>query len=102
MWGFPLMFWLVALLIYAIAVRRRRRWARWALMHPGAYAPYAYLPYANPRYDIDRRTARAGRGRDEGEQSYVETLESRIAELEERLDFTERLLAGRQSTARRD
>jgi uncharacterized coiled-coil protein SlyX len=29
------------------------------------------------------------------QQPYIESLESRIAELEERLDFTERLVAGK-------
>ncbi|MFL5547813.1 MAG: hypothetical protein ACJ8AQ_09705 [Gemmatimonadales bacterium] len=29
-------------------------------------------------------------------QDYIDSLESRISELEERLDFTERLLASRQ------
>jgi hypothetical protein len=30
------------------------------------------------------------------ESSYVDALETRVSDLEERLDFTERLLAGRQ------
>jgi hypothetical protein len=29
------------------------------------------------------------------QQSYIDALESRVAELEERLDFTERLVAGK-------
>ena len=29
------------------------------------------------------------------QQSYIDSLETRVAELEERLDFTERLVAGR-------
>jgi hypothetical protein len=33
------------------------------------------------------------------QQSYIDALESRVAELEERLDFTERLVAGRQQAA---
>jgi hypothetical protein len=33
---------------------------------------------------------------DTDHQSYIEALESRVAELEERLDFTERLVAGRR------
>jgi hypothetical protein len=32
------------------------------------------------------------------QQPYIESLESRIAELEERLDFTERLVAGKRES----
>lgn len=35
------------------------------------------------------------RGDVEDQRAYIESLESRVAELEERLDFTERLVAGR-------
>jgi hypothetical protein len=44
----------------------------------------------------DRRLERAG-GLDD-QQSYIDSLETRVAELEERLDFTERLVAGRQGS----
>jgi hypothetical protein len=33
------------------------------------------------------------------QQPYIDALESRVAELEERLDFTERLVAGRREAA---
>jgi len=33
------------------------------------------------------------------QQSHIDSLESRVAELEERLDFTERLVAGRREAA---
>jgi hypothetical protein len=40
--------------------------------------------------------AGAGISREVADQrSYIDALETRVAELEERLDFTERLLAGR-------
>jgi hypothetical protein len=45
----------------------------------------------------DRRPISRHRLDVEDEQPNVEALESRVSELEERLDFTERLLAGRQS-----
>lgn len=35
----------------------------------------------------------------ENEPAYVDALETRVSELEERLDFTERLLAGRSGLA---
>ena len=106
MWGFPIMFWLVALLIYSIAVRRRRRWARWSMLHSCRPAPYGYLPYAHPwqpSYDDEPRgRRRRARERDAGDDSYVETLESRIAELEQRLDFTERLLGERREASTKE
>jgi len=34
----------------------------------------------------------------EDQRPYIESLESRIAELEERLDFTERLVAGKRES----
>ena len=34
----------------------------------------------------------------EDQRPYIESLESRIAELEERLDFTERLIAGKRES----
>ena len=74
MWGFPWMFWLVPFLLFLMMTRHRRR-ERWAL------AEYGRPPRLERELDEQR--------------SYVETLERRVAELEERLDFTERLLQGR-------
>jgi hypothetical protein len=34
----------------------------------------------------------------EDQRPYIESLESRVAELEERLDFTERLIAGKRES----
>jgi hypothetical protein len=44
----------------------------------------------------DRLEERSNVGADQ--QSYIDALETRVAELEERLDFTERLVAGRQQS----
>jgi hypothetical protein len=68
------MFWLVPFLLFLMMTRHRRR-ERWAMAEGG-------------------RPLRLERELDE-QRSYVETLEQRVAELEERLDFTERLLQGR-------
>jgi hypothetical protein len=80
MWGFAWMFWMVPL-FFCFAMMRRWRWERWA-MAQGGYGP---------------------RGRDgslkrevESQRTYIEELEHRIAQLEEKLDFTERLVAGRK------
>jgi hypothetical protein len=82
MWRYPWMFWLVPLLFFYLA-SRRRRWGRWA--EPGRRE----VPP-----DVGKRL--------EDQATTVDALESRVAQLEERLDFTERLLAGRSSTAAGD
>jgi hypothetical protein len=74
MWGFAWMFWLVPFLLFLTVTRhwRRRQWAM---------AGRGWTPRTERELDEQR--------------SYVETLERRVNDLEERLDFTERLLAGR-------
>jgi hypothetical protein len=72
------LFWLVVgFLIWRLASScgRRRRWER--LGEGGA--------------------SRVSREQ-EDQRSYVEALETRVSELEERLDFTERLIAGRKES----
>jgi hypothetical protein len=79
MWRYPWMFWLVPLFFFYFATRARR-WSRWA--GPGR---------RDYPLDMGKRL--------EDQATTVEALESRIAQLEERLDFTERLLAGRSTPA---
>jgi hypothetical protein len=79
-------FWLVLIGVFVFAGGRRRRWERWARMdaryfHPG-HVGHPWGPEAG-------RLASAER------DSYVEQLETRVARLEERLDFTEKLLEER-------
>jgi cytochrome c-type biogenesis protein CcmH/NrfG len=94
MWFFGWMFWVVPLLIFA-AVMRRRRWERWAMMGPRGYGPYGWWgPWQQPRWR-ESQTA-APRADQDQQQAYIDSLETRIAQLEERLDFTERLLEGRR------
>jgi len=96
MWFFGWMFWLVPLLLFAASMRRRR-WERWSMMGPRGYGPYGgWGPWQQPRWR--EQQAAAPRGDQDQQQAYIETLESRIAQLEERLDFTERLLEGRRES----
>ena len=76
MYGFAFMFWLVPLLLFSFAFRR----GRW-------YGRYGPPPTWTDASDL-RREVEAQRGT-------IERLESTVGQLEERLDFTERLLAGR-------
>ena len=84
MWRYPWMFWLVPLFFFYLATRRHR-WNRWA--GPG-YGRREVPP------DVAKRL--------EDQATTVDVLESRVAQLEERLDFTERLLAGRSTPAAGD
>jgi len=75
MWGFALMFWWVPLLLLSF-VFRRRRW----------YGRHGQPPWTDGP-DLRREI--------ETQRGTIERLESTVGQLEERLDFTERLLAGR-------
>jgi hypothetical protein len=77
MWGFPWMFWLVPFLLFLMVSRHWRR-ERWAMAGSGG----------SPRLERDL----------EQQRLYVDELERRVAELEERLDFAERLLARRSES----
>ena len=92
MWGFFWMFWLMPVVIFAVASRRRRYGSPWS---PRAFYRDAPWRPAGRRGEWDERGALAPSRDDEEHRTYVESLETRIAHLEERLDFTERLLAGR-------
>lgn len=81
MGGFGWMFWLVPFLVFALFARRCAAGGRWAPMDRG-------------------RTGRFDREPTARRSDETELLERRLADLEERLDFTERLLAKRaESTA---
>jgi hypothetical protein len=84
---FGMLFWVVVLWFVIKAWRRSERFV--------GVSPRGYWPgwYRRDRYDATL-VAGSGTGRDT-RQDYIDSLESRLSELEERLDFTERLLAGR-------
>jgi hypothetical protein len=99
MWFFGLMFWLAVFMFFSM-MGRRRRWRRWAMMGPADYYPSSGLyprGWYGSRHEVTPAPAR--RPEREDQQAYIETLESRISQLEERLDFTERLLEGRRGQA---
>ena len=93
MWFFPMIFWL-AVIYFVMHSARRRRWRRWAMMQQGMFGPYG-LYLAHER-GIERGLAAPRQHREPDDPTLVEQLESRIAELEQRLDFTERLLNERR------
>ena len=97
MFFFPMMFWL-AVIFFVMHSSRRRRWRRWAMMEHGAIGGGAgpYALYLAHERGLERGLAARRRRDSPDDATLVEQLESRIAELEQRLDFTERLLAARR------
>jgi hypothetical protein len=84
---FGMVFWV---LILWFLIRAWRRSQRCLPIGPRGSPGW----YGRDRYDARDVAPPAGRGAER--QEYIDSLESRITELEERLDFTERLLAGRE------
>ena len=93
---FGFLFWTIVL---CFAFRALGRWQRrrWMTTGPQGYGPY------NGWYDSgqfygrhSRKLERKRRAVPEDQQAYIDALETRVTELEERLDFTERLLAERR------
>jgi hypothetical protein len=72
MWGFPIIFWMFLITVLVLG-RRRRRWHR-----------------VGPPWERDYGGERRGQREDD-----LQLLEVRLARLEERLDFTEKLLMER-------
>jgi hypothetical protein len=88
---FGMLFWLAILWFAFRAIRRRERWA---MMGPRGYAPWWYM--RDPHYRSREYERAPSRQPSDDQQSYIDSLETRVSELEERLDFTERLLANRR------
>lgn len=95
-------FWIVALVFWASSMRRRRWGRRWVMVGPGWYPMHVLHDGEQSAPPPPRRAARVAPARTRDERdAEVEALETRIAELEQRLDFTERLLAGRAEKEQR-
>ena len=103
MFRFHPMFWLIALFFFVFWSRRRRWSRRWAMSGPPGYPPDAPRGW-DFRHAMHRGdwtgTSRSADQRPlaEPDAALVESLESRIAGLEQRLEFAERLLADRGKT----
>lgn len=78
---FPWFIWPL-LFVFFFGWRRHRRWEnRW-----------------ESRWEREPREDPALRRELDDQRAYIATLEDRLAEMETRLDFTERLLVGRRDT----
>ncbi|HWN17978.1 MAG TPA: hypothetical protein VNO19_03575 [Gemmatimonadales bacterium] len=91
---FGFVFWMVVIWM-VIRFWHRREGRRMA--GPRGYAPnsgwYDSGEFYNKR---GRELRKAQRDPTDDQQQYIESLESRVSQLEERLDFTERLLSERR------
>jgi hypothetical protein len=92
---FGLLFWIA---MAWLAFRAFRRWGycsagpRGYHRVGGWYDSGEFYPPKNPGISLKQEQ------KSEARQEYIDSLESRVSELEERLDFTERLLASRRET----
>jgi hypothetical protein len=93
---FGLVFWLA---VAWLAFRAFRRWGYCSAVSARGYGPLSGW-YDSSEFYAPRNPGLAPRRREKSkdQQEYIDALETRVTELEERLDFTERLLAGRQET----
>jgi hypothetical protein len=87
---FGMLFWIAVLWL---VIKWWRRSERCVTVGPGGY------PSGWPGRDQHRDARVAERTRPEARQEYIDLLESRVSDLEERLDFTERLLASRNQVS---
>jgi hypothetical protein len=100
MFRFHPIFWLVVALFFAFRSQRRYMRRRWAMGGPFGYAPFGWGPWSGAR---NSQWAQQGQQVPaipqplaQPDRTLVESLESRIAELEQRLEFAERLMANRK------
>lgn len=94
------MFWIVALFVLMFWSRRRRWARRWAPIGPENYPPngWGFRQHVhNAGWGAPPQSA-TPRPLTEPDAALVESLESRIAGLEQRLEFAERMLAERGTT----
>jgi hypothetical protein len=87
---FGMLFWIAVLWL---VIRAWRRSERCIALGPRGYAPGWYN---GERYGYRDTRGSAERTQQAARDDYIDSLETRLSELEERLDFTERLLASRR------
>jgi hypothetical protein len=97
---FGFVFWMVVIWM-AIRFWHRREGRR--MVGPHGYAPNSGWYDSGEFYNSRRREIKKSRRDNAGDQqSHIDALETRVNELEERLDFTERLLAERREPVSHD
>ena len=93
---FGFVFWMVVIWL-AIRFWHRREGRR--MVGPQGFAPNSGWYDSGEFYHKRERHLRKGRqDAADDQQQYIESLETRLSQLEERLDFTERLLSERRES----
>jgi hypothetical protein len=108
MFRFHPIFWLAVALFFLFRFQRRQMRRRWAMGGPFGYGPFAWGPWGRAAHNAKYSQQWAGQQHQQPQmpatpqplaqpdRTLVESLESRIAELETRLEFTERLMANKK------
>jgi hypothetical protein len=102
MFRFHPLFWLIVALAWIFASRRRRWFRYWSTATPMGYPPEGPFGWGQRGYSRDPRWGQqpqmpaAPQPLAQPDRTLVESLESRIAELETRLEFAERLMSSRK------
>jgi hypothetical protein len=86
-----LMFMVLLVVFFAVVSRGGRRWYRWQRFPNAPWNGPGRFPMQGGNPWEQQNVAASARA---DLESYIEALEARVAHLEERLDFTERLLTG--------
>ena len=90
---FGFLFWIA---LFWLAFRMFRRWRYCSPAGPRGYGRFGGWYDSSEFYAPKERVpASQPVTRSKDQQDYIDSLESRVSELEERLDFTERLLESR-------
>ena len=100
MFRFHPIFWLAVALFFLFRMQRRSMRRRWAMGGPMGYAPFGWGPWGNARNaqwaQQQPQVPAVPQPLAQPDRTLVESLESRIAELESRLEFAERLMANKK------
>ena len=101
MFRFHPIFWLFVALFFLFRSQRRFMRRRWAMQGPFGYAPFGWARWDYPRdgewtQQPQQQAPATPQPLAQPDRTLVESLESRIAELEQRLEFAERLMANKK------
>jgi hypothetical protein len=100
MFRFHPIFWLAVALFFLFRAQRRHMRRRWAMGGgPMGYSPFGWGPWGdrrNTQWPQQPQVPAVPQPLAQPDRTLVESLESRIAELETRLEFAERLMANRK------
>jgi len=92
-------FWLLVALFFLSRFQRREMRRRWVMGGPFAYAPFGWGPWGRNAQWVQQpppQVPAAPQPLAQPDRALVESLESRIAELESRLEFAERLMSNKK------